>query len=159
MSSWLLDVADLASFASIPPDKASQMIEDATYTAALVAPCLAPDRVFTLSTIQLGAAKAVIRGAILRWNEAGTGALSQQSAGPFQQTLDTRQQRRGMFWPSEIDQLQKICTNTAVGGAFQVDTVGALTASHAEICSINFGATYCSCGAVLAGAPLYELDP
>lgn len=157
--SWLLDPSDLAPFADIDDVKASEMIADATYTAALVAPCLDPANVSNLTEIQVGAVRAILRGAILRWNESGTGAMTQQTAGPFSATTDTRQERRGMFWPSEIEQLQKICAGTAKGGAFQIDTVGSLSVVHSEICSINFGALYCSCGAVLAGAPLYELDP
>jgi hypothetical protein len=102
------------------------MIQDATYSACLVAPCLEPDKIGLLSETQAGAAKAIIRGAILRWNEAGSGAVSQQTAGPFSATVDTRQERRGMFWPSEIQQLQKICSDTSRGGAFQIDTAPAV---------------------------------
>lgn len=157
--SWLLDIADLAPFAEIDEAKAAEMIQDATYSACLVAPCLEQDKIGLLSETQAGAAKAIIRGAILRWNESGTGAVSQQTAGPFSATTDTRQERRGMFWPSEIQQLQRICSDTSKGGAFQIDTISATAGVHAEICSLNFGALYCSCGAVLAGVPLYELDP
>ena len=43
------------------------------------------------------------------------------------------------------------------GKAFGIDTAGS-RAVHADICSINFGAIYCSCGADLTGYmfPLYE---
>lgn len=41
-----------------------------------------------------------------------------------------------------------------------VETAGVLADYHAEICSINFKALYCSCGAVLTGSyPLWEVDP
>lgn len=40
------------------------------------------------------------------------------------------------------------------GGAFDVSTVGYGTV-HADWCSINFGATYCSCGADIAGYPIF----
>jgi hypothetical protein len=135
--------------------KAELMITDALALAARVAPCItAEDFAYE------AAAKAFIRGAILRWYEAGTGALSAQNAGPFGQSLDTRQTRKGMFWPSEIAGLQELCGAARTsGGAFFIDTspeVGYLT--HAEICALNFGALYCSCGAVLTGdVPLYEL--
>lgn len=101
-----LSVADLLPFEpDIDEGKAQQMIDDATALAVLAAPCIdAAD--FT----KTAAVKAILRGAILRWNEAGTGALQAQQAGPFGQTLDTRQQRRGMFWPSEIVQLQSLCS-------------------------------------------------
>jgi hypothetical protein len=43
------------------------------------------------------------------------------------------------------------------GGAFSVDVFN-LTANHAEICALAFGALYCSCGADLTNYeyPLYE---
>ena len=95
-----------------------QMIEDAEALAVLTAPCLTG----TLTTLQSAAVRAVLRGAILRWNDSGSGALSAQAAGPFSQTLDTRQERRGMFWPSEIGQLQGICGSTA--GIYTVSLAG-----------------------------------
>lgn len=41
------------------------------------------------------------------------------------------------------------------GGAYSVDTVGTGTI-HADWCALTFGATYCSCGADIAGYPIYE---
>jgi len=99
-----LTVDDLTPFAPIDSAKAAAMIEDAEAMAVLAAPCISAAD-FTNSA----AVKAILRGAVLRWNEAGTGALSAQAAGPFSQTLDTRQERRGMFWPSEIVALQNLC--------------------------------------------------
>ena len=134
---WLLDVSDLAPFASISDDRAVGMIEDATFMAALVAPCLAPDKVSGLSEIQQGAARAILRGAIIRWNESGSGALTQQSAGPFAQSIDTRQNRKAMFWPTEIEQLQKICSGSK-GGAFQIDTAPAVVSVALDWCEPSF---------------------
>lgn len=140
---------DLAPFADIDEAKALVMIEDAVAMAARVAPCIADD-----DFEHEAAAKAVIRGAILRWNEAGQGALTQQGAGPFQQSIDTRTARRGMFWPSEISDLQSMCRQDREG-AFSVDTAPAGRGVHADACSLNLGATYCSCMADIAGFPLY----
>ncbi len=146
-------LADLSPFAAIDAVKAQAMIDDALALAARVAPCIL-EAEFTYDA----AAKAVIRGAILRWNEAGTGAASSLQAGPFGQTLDTRQTRKGMFWPTEIEQLQELCRGDALLGAFNVDTVGYDVPVHADICALNFGGEYCSCGAVLTGLfPLYEV--
>lgn len=131
-----------------------QMIADAEALAALAAPCLVADPL-TLTAGQTAGVKAILRGAIMRWNEAGTGALQSQQAGPFGQTVDTRQVRRGMFWPSEIQQLQDICGGNDDLGIFAVDTVST-SVVHADICAINFGAIYCSCGADIAYYPLYE---
>lgn len=109
--------SDLDAFANIDPVKASAMIEDAMALAARVAPCI-----LTAEFAYAAAAKAILRGAILRWNEAGTGATVQQSAGPFAQSIDTKQQRRGMFWPQEIEQLQDLCKGVETEGAFSIDT-------------------------------------
>lgn len=127
---------DLEPFADIEAVKAAVMVEDAEAMAILAAPCL-PDLISpatgetpadaAIREAKLAALRAILRGAILRWNEAGTGALQsrQDQVGPFgqMQTLDTRQTRKGMFWPSEIEQLQSLCSG-ARGGAFEVDTAG-----------------------------------
>lgn len=148
-----LNLTDLSAFAAIDAAKAQSMIDDATAMAVMAAPCLETSE---LSLNQFNAVRAILRGAVLRWNEAGTGAVSQQSAGPFSATMDTRQDRRGMFWPSEIAQLCNVCSGSS--GAFAVDTVSLGAAMHADICSLNFGAVYCSCGAILTGSyPLYEV--
>lgn len=119
----LIATGDLTNFAAIDGGKAQNMIDDAIAMATLSAPCLAtPD---SLSPIQLLQAKAILRAAILRWNEAGVGAISTQTMGPFSVALDTKQPRRAMFWPSEIADLQKVCKGGSDGGAFSVETAPA----------------------------------
>lgn len=118
-----LEPADLDPFASIDPAKAEAMIDDALALAARVAPCILSD-----TFADDAAARAILRGAILRWHEAGSGAFQQQTAGPFGVSVDTRQQRRGMFWPSEIEQLQDLCRDgDSMGRAFTIDTTPADT--------------------------------
>ncbi len=59
-----------------------------------------------------------------------------------------------------IDEWWSLLGLTApTGGAFGVDVFGLTGAGHAEICALNFGALYCSCGAVLTNElyPLWEL--
>ena len=121
---------DLAAFADIDSAKAEAMIEDAEAMAGLAAPCLS-DSEFAADPTYRAAVRAVLRGAVLRWHEAGSGALSQktQTAGPFNQSesYDTRTQRRAMFWPSEVAQLRDLCAafNGDTGGeAFMVDMTG-----------------------------------
>lgn len=104
MAAVSLEPSDLTPFAVIDTEKAQAMIDDALALAARVAPCILDD-----TFAYAAAAKAILRGAILRWNDSGSGALQAQTAGPFGQTLDTRQVRKGMFWPSEIEQLQELC--------------------------------------------------
>lgn len=111
--------ADLAPFAQIDPEKAQAMIDDALALAARVAPCI-NDTAFEYDD----AAKAILRGAILRWNEAGTGSVQYQTGGPYSVSIDTKQPRRGMFWPSEISELAALCSDNAnAGKAFEIDTV------------------------------------
>jgi hypothetical protein len=110
---------DLSPFADIDPVKVELMIEDAMAMAARVAPCIL-DPEFEHDA----AARAILRGAILRWNDSGTGALTQQGAGPFQVSYDTRQSRRTLFWPSEIAALQALCDDGSTG-AFTIDTTPA----------------------------------
>lgn len=112
-----LTVNDLAPFATIGLAKAEAMIDDAEAMAVLAAPCI-NDVGFAYGT----AVKAILRGAVLRWNDSGSGALQAQTAGPFGQTLDTRQERRGMFWPSEIVALQSLCASR--GGVYSVSLAG-----------------------------------
>ncbi len=148
---------DLAPFATIEVVKAIAMIDDAMARAARVAPCILDA---TLSEVNATAAKAVIRDAILRRNDAGTGAVQQQTAGPFSQLLDNRQPQRTMFWPSEIAELQAICADhneTPQSGAFAIDTAPYAFSAHLPWCSYSLGANYCTCGVDIAGTPIYEL--
>jgi hypothetical protein len=145
--------ADLAPFATIETAKAQAMIDDALALAARVAPCITEDT-FTYEA----AAKAILRGAVLRWHEAGTGALQSQTVGPFGQQVDTRQVRRGMFWPSEITELERLCQESQAGAAFSIDTVPSELEVHAETCALRMGANYCDCGAIYAGYPIFGYE-
>lgn len=147
---------DLAPFAVIEAAKAEAMIEDAEAVALAAAPCLAStDK--PLTDAQKAVVKAVLRGAILRWNTAGEGGVSAQQAGPFSVSLDTRQHRKGMFIESELSQLQALCAGTGGGKAFTIDTTPSIWSAHLPWCSGSMGALYCSCGVDIAGHPIYEL--
>lgn len=89
------------------PEKLKVLIEDALATAAIVAPCInEPDFTYTI------AAKAILREAVLRRLDAGTGAVTtyQTSTGPYgeTQTVDTRL-RRTIFQPSDVQELERLC--------------------------------------------------
>lgn len=129
---WIT-TADLSAFAEIDAARAEQMIEDATALALLAAPCLAD-----LEDLDgLRALKAILRGAILRWDQSGVGALAQKNitTGPMtvSESLDTRERRSGMFWPSEIQLLQSLCgaSGAGAGGVSMIDmtnVTGAMSA-------------------------------
>ncbi|KQU33844.1 hypothetical protein ASH04_06940 [Rhodococcus sp. Leaf233] len=126
-------------------------IKGANARATRVAPCLLGDN---LDEDKVAEAKLILVGAIIRWEKAGAGALQSRAAGSYSETLDTRQRTGYNFWPSEITQLQDICRSGEQGKAYSVDTVGS-TVWHSPICSLYFGGS-CSCGAVIAGVPIYE---
>ena len=164
MGTFIIPV-DLTPFAAIADAKATAMIDDAEANAVLVAPCLptlttAPDgetpEAAAIRLAKVAAVKAILRRAILRWNDAGFGALQQQTSGPFSQTVTTTASKT-LFWPSEIEQLQGVCSTQETGKAFSVDTAASGTL-HSETCALIFGATYCSCGVDIAGWPIFEPD-
>ncbi len=165
MAEHFITSDDLVPFATIAEAKANEMIEDAEAQAILTAPCI-PDLLTAPEgetpadkarrEAKVAAVKGILRGAILRWNEAGTGVTQVQAAGPFSQTLQY-QGRRAMFWPTEITDLQKICAGPKAK-AFALDTAPGGYSAHPPWCSLMFGATYCSCGVSIAGEPIYEVD-
>jgi hypothetical protein len=153
-------VAAIVDSADLPADVASNAmsgmwIDGANARASRIAPCLAAaDPAPTAE--QMAEAKLVLIGAIMRWSEAGSGALQAETIGPFAHTVDTRQRGGFNLWPSEIVQLQDICKNGAESQAFSVDTVrNTFFFNHLEFCSIFFGGA-CSCGASIAWQPIFE---
>lgn len=75
----LLTIGDLEPFApNLPEDRAAAMIADANALAAVVAPCIvAGDFQYQ------DAARAILRAAVLRWIDQGSGAQPALVAGPF----------------------------------------------------------------------------
>lgn len=127
MTAVFITPLDLEPFADIESAKAAAMIEDAMAMAARVAPCILED-----DFPHIQAARAVLRAAILRWHEAGTGALVQSTVGGVSDSFDNRQVRRGMFWPSEIRALSELCSDSSSAGrAFQIDTAPETASSSA----------------------------
>lgn len=109
-------------------DELAGIVAGLNAKAKRVAPCLtgtdpAP------SEGQLAEAKLILLGTLKRWAQAGAGALSQSSdtAGPWThaESYDTRQCTGYNLWPSEIAELQDVCsTGTDSDGAFMVDMAG-----------------------------------
>lgn len=93
------------------------LVDGANARALRVAPCLLDDG----KDSARAEAKLVLAGAVQRWAEAGAGAIQSVTAGPFGQTLDTRQRTGFNLWPSEIEVLQDLCRQDS-GGAFGIDT-------------------------------------
>lgn len=106
----VLDVSDLAPFADIDEAKAQAMIDDAHAQAARVAPCL----VDATDEDVLAGAKAILRGAVLRWNDFGVASYQVQSLGPNSLPVSSDRGRNNMLWSSEVTALQELC-GTDVG--------------------------------------------
>ena len=106
-------------------------------------------------------AKLILIGAVKRWTEAGSGAVSTKTTmtGPYMntETLDTKVRTGYNLWPSEIVQLQELCRTGGNSTAYTVDMAPSLSGEHLPWCSLNFGADYCSCGSDIAGEPIFEL--
>ena len=116
-----LTIDDLIPFApNLSEDKADVMIADALALAARVAPCLLGDE---LPEADAAAAKAILRGAILRWNDQGTGEQPQLVAGIFQMNPSQGQPRRSLLLPSEIKDLTAICGGSGTRRAYMVDLI------------------------------------
>jgi hypothetical protein len=161
-------VADIISVDDLPSaiqanESVDLLVAGANAKASRVAPCLTWDGSEedepAPSDDQLAEAKLVLIGAVKRWSEVAAGAYQQQTAGPFGVTLDTRQRTGFNLWPSEIEGLQDICASgtDSSTSAFSI-TPGAATSVHLAWCNLNFGSTYCSCGADLTNYayPLFE---
>lgn len=131
----------------------SLWLDGANARAVRVAPCLSESE----DRGALAEARLILVGVVKRWSEAGAGAIQQQTAGPFSMGVDTRQRGGFSLWPSEITALQEICSAPTQRQAFSIDTAPTFAyANHADICSLFFNGGYCSCGADIAGSPLWE---
>lgn len=155
---------DIIEVSDLPADVQTHelvavMVAGANARASRVAPCLTwtgtPITQLAPSNDQLSEARLILIGAVKRWAETGSGSFASQTAGPFGQTIDTRQRAGFNLWPSEITGLQDICKTGAATGAFSVDTLGPDTL-HAPWCALYFGSTYCSCGVDIAGFQIFE---
>lgn len=114
-----LTVGDLLPFApGLDPVKAQAMIDDASAIAVVEAPGILAD-----GFLYADAVKAVLRGAIIRWLEAGSGARQSVQVGQIGTTFDNSQPRRGMFLPSELAQLRGLAP-AAVSGSFTLSLAG-----------------------------------
>lgn len=114
--SAILTPEDLRPFLAADADteKVAAMIEDAIAQAAIAAPCLHRDDL--PEHVRL-AARAILRGVVLRWHERGlsnavTQATEQVSAVGFQHSRTTTTESRGsgrLLWPSEIADHEVLC--------------------------------------------------
>lgn len=98
---------------------ASLMIQGAIARAAQIAPCLLADE-FT----QEDAARAIILDALVRRADTSGGVVTQQTAGPFSQSVDSRS-TTNLFTAQERADLAALCGGGAA--ARTIDTAPAIT--------------------------------
>lgn len=156
----IIDKTDLPS-ATQAAELVDVMVAAANAAASRVAPCLGwtgttPNQPAPTDA-QLAEARLILIGAVVRWSASGSGAFTQQTAGPYSVSVDTRQRGGYRLWPSDISDLQAICKGADdAPKAFSVDTAGTALNVHADWCDRAWGALDCSCGTILAGHPIYE---
>lgn len=99
---------------------------------------------------------AMVKRAMLAPSDQGVAASVQQSAGPYSQSTTFANPNGDLYLTSGERRMLKGSPQQA----FTVSTSsGPEVGAHAISCSLRFGATYCSCGSVLAGFPIYGVDP
>ena len=107
---------------AIDADTLTLIVAGLNAKAKRVAPCLDDSS----DSDVIDEARLMLLGAVKRWAEAGSGAFSQQTAGPFSASIDTRQRNAGYsLWPSEVESLASLCAETSgdEGDAFTVDMI------------------------------------
>ena len=83
--------------------------------------------------------------------EAGMESI-QETSGPFSLTLKPVNPN-GDFY---LTKQEKLALGSGATRAFGVQIAGSCEVQHRPWCNLNFGATDCSCGADIAGEPIYE---
>ncbi|QFG05086.1 head-to-tail adaptor [Gordonia phage Dre3] len=155
-----IEFSDLSPFDDeLTEGEATPMIRSAWARAISIAPCLG-DKFDDLTDVQKEIVKDTLRGAILRWAERGSGAVTQRNAGDYGETL--KGGTDGLYWPAEIRDLQDVCSEHKRRGRASTIPTGdnrGVVPQHAPWCAVNFAAgalapgvgtpTFCDCGADL----------
>lgn len=101
-------VADLQKFDDTISSAAGEdMLATAWARAIDAAPCLGDEEAEPLSDVEVQIVRDVLRSAVLRWHDRGSGAHSQRTAGEYGETL--RAGDTNLFRPNEIRDLHKVC--------------------------------------------------
>lgn len=99
----------------------------------------------------------VVRRAVLEVADQPTPGVIQESVQVDDAAVTTRYakaKRRVEILPEWWEILGVV--DGKAGLAFSVDLTAGVSTIHALTCSLYFGATYCSCGADIAGYPIFE---
>jgi hypothetical protein len=128
--------------ATVLLEDASQFILDTVPTAGLAA-----------EATRRRIVCAVVRRAMP--DAAGLNGMEsvQESTGPFSTTYKPVNPA-GDFY---LTKQEKLALGAGGSKAFGASIAGGEQSAHLAWCSLNFGATYCSCGVDIAGEPIYEV--
>lgn len=149
-----LQPEDVFPFVEVDLARLVILIEDAEVFATMVVPTLTEPS--SISADQRRQVKTILRRAVIREADAGTGSKVQESAGPYSYTVDTRSLRGASFLTEDEEEtLRTICGVGRSNQVFSVDVTPTLT-EHLPWCDLMFGGVTCTCGASLAGYPIYE---
>lgn len=73
--------------------------------------------------------------------------------------MTSKSYRSGKGRVTILDEWWVLLGLTDPSGAFAIDMVPGVGSIHDLACSLRFGAVYCSCGADIAGKPIYGVVP
>lgn len=73
--------------------------------------------------------------------------------------MTSKSYRSGKGRVTILDEWWVLLGLTDPSGAFSIDMVPGVGSIHDLACSLRFGAVYCSCGADIAGKPIYGVAP
>lgn len=94
---------------------------------------------------------AMVKRAMLAGTDQAVAASIQQTAGPYSQSTTFANPTGDLYLTSGERRMLK----GSPQAAYTVSMSAAPLAVHAVWCSLTFGALYCSCGADLAGRPIF----
>lgn len=94
----------------------------------------------------------MVRRAMLAPVDQAPAGQVQQTAGPFSQSVSYTNPTGDLY----LTKAEKQMLGGAGQQAFTVPLGSAWGPVHRAWCSLAFGAAYCSCGADIAGVPIYE---
>lgn len=155
--SMYLQPADVMPFTDVDTDRLAILIEDAEVFATMAAPPLADP--LPLTDSQRAQVKTILRRAVIREADAGSGAKTQETAGPYSYTVDTRKSTDVSFLTEEEeDALRGVVGIVKSTQAFNTDVTSAGYSLHLPWCDLMFGGLTCSCGVSLTGSyPIFEM--
>lgn len=95
---------------------------------------------------------AMVKRAMLVTTDADGVSATQQTAGPFSQSTTFSNPMGNLY----LTKAEKRLLGCGAQAAFTVPMSTTGATMHAPWCNLMFGAAYCSCGADIAGRPIYE---